>query len=448
VLGGSAVLLPVGTRGRLIVALMHVVVHRVSCPTLASSRALAGLPLSQVFVFGVELVPGASLADKEVRLALPWRILVADSRAVHLDSPLAVVAPFLLRLPVELAVWAKSHAFSDAWSEGSIFALSLRQGLAHHLLLELLAPPLVPQPGRVLSGVGLRRVSVASGKRIVVLLPGAEVVRNQSHVVDRGWLRLELWVILHQASEHVGAVSPPLVDLLARSAPADVDLEARLVSVVAASHQGIRPREGLGPQDRLHRVEEGILRPQPGNPRLEAASLEASTWHHRALMPLGGRWSHRGGQGLLAIHEWRDVAAEGWLSAEAVVWLRSLVDHPALRLLSQGISLNTTLVGLIERLGRDFLGLVLPSHCLRLLQDSLEAVDQVLVVLVAVEHVEAGQYELVLLLNEPVEKLNVLLVSEVVVGKAAHELEQLLLVLWDGRHRSLHEGPELLCEPH
>ena len=124
------------------------------------------------------------------------------------------------------------------------------------------------------------------------------------------------------------------------------------------------------------------------------------------------------------------------------------MDHPALRLLSQGISLNTTLVGLIERLGRDFLGLVLPSHCLRLLQDSLEAVDQVLVVLVAVEHVEAGQYELVLLLNEPVEKLNVLLVSEVVVGKAAHELEQLLLVLWDGRHRSLHEGPELLCEPH
>jgi hypothetical protein len=77
----------------------------------------------------------------------------------------------------------------------------------------------------------------------------------------------------------------------------------------------------------------------------------------------------------------------------------------------------------------------------------LEAVDQVLVVLVAIEHVEAGQYELVLLLDEPVEKLYVLLVSEVVVGKAVHELEQLLLVLRDGRHRSLHEGPELLCEP-
>lgn len=96
VIGGSAILLPIGTRVRLIVALVHVVIHRVSCPTLASSRALAGLPLSQVFVFGVELVPGASSADEEVRLVLPRPVLVADSSAVHLHFPLAVVAPFLV----------------------------------------------------------------------------------------------------------------------------------------------------------------------------------------------------------------------------------------------------------------------------------------------------------------------------------------------------------------
>ena len=59
----------------------------------------------------------------------------------------------------------------------------------------------------------------------------------------------------------MGAVSPPLVDLLARSAPADVNLEASLVSVVAASHQSVRPREGLGPQNWLNRVEEVIFRP-------------------------------------------------------------------------------------------------------------------------------------------------------------------------------------------
>ena len=68
-------------------------------------------------------------------------------------------------------------------------------------------------------------------------------------------------------------------------------------------------------------------------------------------------------------------------------------------------------------------------------------------ILVAVKDVEAGQHEFVLLLNEPIEELNVLLVCEVVVGEAVYELQQLLLVLWDGRHWPLHEGSKLLREP-
>ena len=151
--------------------------------------------------------------------------------------------------------------------------------------------------------------------------------------------------------------------------------------------------------------------------------------------------------GLLAIHERRHVATEAGLDAEAVVRLGCLVDQPALCILSRWVSLNATLVGLVEGLGSDPLGRMLGPHRLRLLQDPLEAVNQVLVVLVAVEHVEAGQYELVLLLNEPVEELDVLFVSKVVVSQAIDEQEELLLVLWDRRHGSLHKGPELLREP-
>ena len=64
VIGGSAIGLPVGARVRLIVAFVHVVVHGVSCATLASSGARSRLSLPQVFVLGLELAPCASLAHE------------------------------------------------------------------------------------------------------------------------------------------------------------------------------------------------------------------------------------------------------------------------------------------------------------------------------------------------------------------------------------------------
>lgn len=170
---------------------------------------------------------------------MPRPVLVGDSVAVHLQTPLAVEAPLLVRLPVELATWAES-TLADSLGEGRILTLPLRQRLAHHLLLDLLAPSLTPHPGGVLSGEGLRGVPVATREWVALLLPRAEVVWNQSDVVDGGGLRLELRVALHQPPKHVGAVSPPLVGLLACHTPADVNLEARLVSVVTAPHQSIR----------------------------------------------------------------------------------------------------------------------------------------------------------------------------------------------------------------
>ena len=77
------------------------------------------------------------------------------------------------------------------------------------------------------------------------------------------------------------------------------------------------------------------------------------------------------------------------------------------------------------------------SHRFGLLKDSLQRVNQVLVVLVALKDFKCGEDELVLVLNQLLEELDVIWVSEVVAGKAVDVVDQLLLALWEGTCRSL-----------
>lgn len=110
--------------------------------------------------------------------------------------------------------------------------------------------------------------------------------------------------------------------------------------------------------------------------------------------------------------------------------------------LSHGLSLHAVLIRLVKRLGCDLLEVV--SHSFGLLENSLKAINKVLVVLVAIKDIKAGEHELILLLDQFVQELDVLLVSKVIIRERVHKLKQLLFVLWNWRHWPLHEGSELL----
>lgn len=178
-------------------------------------------------------------------MVMPGRVLVSDSCTIHFHTSLTIVAPLLVRLAVEMTIRGEASALAESLSKSSIFTMPLREGLAHHLLLDLVAPSLIPHPSGVLSSVGLSGVSVACREWIIILLPRAEVVGDEGHIMDCCRLGLELWVVLHQAPNHVRAVPPPLVHLLASCAPTYMNLGSRLVPVVASSHQGISLGEGL-----------------------------------------------------------------------------------------------------------------------------------------------------------------------------------------------------------
>lgn len=106
---------------------------------------------------------------------------------------------------------------------------------------------------------------------------------------------------------------------------------------------------------------------------------------------------------------------------------------------------STILIILIESGGSD--PLILQAHRLALVQDPLQAVNQILMVFIAVKYVEAAQHKFVLFLNKLVEKFDIFFFCEVVPGQAVYELQQLLLVLRDRRHWSFHVGAHLLGKP-
>ena len=72
-----------------------------------------------------------------------------------------------------------------------------------------------------------------------------------------------------------------------------------------------------------------------------------------------------------------------------------------------------------------------------LVKDSLEAVNQVFMVFVAVKHVKAGQNKLVFFSYKAVKEFNIVFVFEVIPRKAVHKLQQLLLVFGNWRQWSV-----------
>lgn len=65
------------------------------------------------------------------------------------------------------------------------------------------------------------------------------------------------------------------------------------------------------------------------------------------------------------------------------------MGKPALPWLPDVFSLEAALISLVKRLRGNSLGCILEPHRFRLFEDPLEAVNQVLVVFIAVEDVEA-----------------------------------------------------------
>lgn len=116
---------------------------------------------------------------------------------------------------------------------------------------------------------------------------------------------------------------------------------------------------------------------------------------------------------------------------KAVVRLRRLVDGSAVA------------ISLAHRLAR----YVLPGPRLLLIQlttaissiptlvqQSLQAIDEAVVILVAIEDVKDSVDELVLLLDESIQQVLIFFIVEVVASQLFNELEQLLFVLRNGRH--------------
>ena len=78
-------------------------------------------------------------------------------------------------------------------------------------------------------------------------------------------------------------------------------------------------------------------------------------------------------------------------------------------------------------------GASVQAHRLRFVQDALERVDQVVVILVRLEDVEARQDELILLLDQLVQKLDVVRVAEMEPSQRVHILQKLIFLSWQWR---------------
>lgn len=97
-------------------------------------------------------------------------------------------------------------------------------------------------------------------------------------------------------------------------------------------------------------------------------------WNHGPLMPLGGIWSHLVSL-LLVLAQSVDL-----------VWLRSVWHELLVAVVESSRVLRTAVILLIERVGVD--PLELEAIVLVLVQDALQAVNQVLMVFVAIENIE------------------------------------------------------------
>jgi hypothetical protein len=86
------------------------------------------------------------------------------------------------------------------------------------------------------------------------------------------------------------------------------------------------------------------------------------------------------------------------------------------------------------------------THCLRLFKDSVQTVNQVVMVLVALEHIEARKHELVLLLDQLVQQLDVVRVTEVIASKTVYIVQQLVLLSRKWRLGSLNISAKLCSQ--
>ena len=68
---------------------------------------------------------------------------------------------------------------------------------------------------------------------------------------------------------------------------------------------------------------------------------------------------------------------------------------------------------------------------LRLVQNSLKAVNKIFMIFITVKYIKARKHEFIFLLNQLVQKFDILFVTEVISGEAVDKLKQLLLILWD-----------------
>ena len=93
----------------------------------------------------------------------------------------------------------------------------------------------------------------------------------------------------------------------------------------------------------------------------------------------------------------------------------------------QGTAMPCRVVVVVERSRRD--ALHVDAHGLRLLENALQAVDQVLVVVVALVDVKHSQNQLVFVLNQLLQQLNVIRVSESIASQQVHLVHQVLLPL-------------------
>jgi hypothetical protein len=75
-------------------------------------------------------------------------------------------------------------------------------------------------------------------------------------------------------------------------------------------------------------------------------------------------------------------------------------------------------------------GLKMQTHCFRLLEDPVQTVNEIVMILVTLKDIETGQDEFVLFLDEFVQQLDVIWITEMVSSKTVHIVKQLVLLAW------------------
>ena len=94
----------------------------------------------------------------------------------------------------------------------------------------------------------------------------------------------------------------------------------------------------------------------------------------------------------------------------------------------------------VERGGCD--ALHVDAHGFGLLEDALQAINQVLVVIVTLIDIKDCQDIVIFILDELLEELDIVWISEVVTGKHVDLVHQVLFALWQGTLRSLEVSTE------